>query len=86
MLLSEAWQFWHIVDGAFTTSLQHHVPKEDDRYLIYVFISVFLVALAGLMSGSLALHDLPNMRVNARLRWHKNDYIVMSWDQVRTST
>ena len=82
--MSVAWQFRHTVDGAFTTSLQHHVPEDDDRYLVYIFISVFLVVLAGLMSGSRVLHDFPNVRVY--VRWHKNDYIPMSCNQVRART
>lgn len=54
-MLSATWRIRDVVDAAMTTRLEHHVDPQSNNFVWYVLISVFLVALAGLMSGDLLL-------------------------------
>lgn len=54
-MLAATWRIRHLVDAAMATRLEHHVDPQSNNFVWYVLISVFLVALAGLMSGDLPL-------------------------------
>jgi len=68
-MLAATWRIRHLVDAAMATRLEHHVDPQSNNFVWYVLISVFLVALAGLMSGlTLGLLSLDEMSLEVLKR------------------